>query len=513
MPNSSRLFTLLIINLSWIATVGAQDSLQLMDGRIITNQEMTRSSQGVTIHFKNGDVVVSNSMIRLSTVGGVVGTDAKWTDEEQAKIARGLVHFEGRWIKERVRQKTLDTRRASRAAKIKDAREHRKWVNRYKTSTAHFNFEYTIDPEIMQGLMELMEVYYKTFTKEWGIKKPRGLGKLSVKFYHDEEYFQQVSGASPGTLGFFRFVEPLELNFFYDRSDVEMTEDVMFHETNHYLTQLIDLKFKYPSWINESLAEYYGSSDWDPVKKKMATGKLQEGRLAVIQDLIKQGEWQGLEELIRIPHGSFDTNHYAWGWSFVHFLMSHNKYSKRFKKFYMGLARDRSIDRKQWAFGMRLVEPDEQVRALKKYLKVKNLAVLEREWRDYVTGLEPATARGYHHAGRLALGYGMPIKASRLLNEAIELGSENPMTHYYLGQALYRRGEYDDAIRSLNTLLELDPLNAMGLVDLASCLERRDRNVDENKESARLRQLALEIDPDNYSILVDLALRGVLTGN
>lgn len=507
-----RLLAASIMTVFTCAILRAQDSLQLMDGRIFSDHEMSRSDLGVTVHFKNGDILVPNSLIRLSTVGGIVDSAVKWSDEEQAKIARGLVHFEGRWVNARLREKTLAGRRESRAARIKDAQEHRKWVNRYRASTSHFEFEYTIDPEIMSELMEMMEVYFKTFTSEWGIKMPRGQGRLSVKFYHDEDYFQQVSGAPPGTLGFFRFVKPLELHFFYDRSDGEMTEDVMFHETNHYLTQLIDLKFKYPSWINESLAEYYGASDWDPVKKKMSTGKLQEGRLAVIQDLIKQDKWQGLEELIRIPHGSFNANHYAWGWSFVHFMLSNKKYSKRFRKFYMGLARDQNIKRKRWFMGMKHVEPDEQIRALKRYLKIKDLDALEKEWRDYVTSLEPATARGYHHAGRLALGYGMPIKASRLFNVSIELGSENPMTHYYLGQALRRRGKFDTAVSSMKTHLALDPLHAIGLLELARCLEYRDRKFDENEESARLRQLALEIAPDNYSVLLDLASRGMLIG-
>ena len=50
-------------------------------------------------------------------------------------------------------------------------------------------------------------------------------------------------------------MNPIELNFYFDRNDRALTFDVMFHETNHYLTHLLDHEFNYPLWINESLAE------------------------------------------------------------------------------------------------------------------------------------------------------------------------------------------------------------------------------------------------------------------
>ncbi|MHC5064385.1 MAG: tetratricopeptide repeat protein [Planctomycetota bacterium] len=491
--------------------LAAQDSLQLMDGRIIIGPKMSRSDAGVTVHFENGDVTVPKNLIRLSTVGGQEDKEVQWTEAEQAKIDKGMVLFEGRWMSSKVRDSTMDKRRKARAKKIEEALAHRKWVNRYKTSTSHFAFEYTIDPEIMEDLMEMMEVYYKTFTSEWGIRKPRGMGKLPVKFYHDQEYFYQVSEAGPGVGGYFRFVEPIELHFYFDRNDREMTEDVMFHEANHYLTHLIDPKFVFPRWVDESLAEYYGASDWDPVKKKMITGKLQEGRLAAIQDMIKQDKWQGLEELIRLSQAQFNANHYAWGWSFVHFLLSNKKYEKRFKKFYMALAKDKSIKRKPYFRDFMEVGPEEQIKALKKYLKVRDLQALEMEWHAYVRQLEQSSPRGYQKAGRIALAYGMPIKARRLLNESIKMGSDSSLTYLYLSQALVRKRNYKEAIASLKKLLELDPLNAMGYLGLAECLEMQSGSREYNAESTRLRKLALEIEPDNYSILLELANRDQLS--
>ncbi len=476
----------------------SQDSLQLKDGRVLIGQKMTRSSGGILVHFKNGDVLIRSELIRECTAADAL-VEAKWTAKEQKKIDRGLVLYEGRWIPTKRRKSLIEAQRQSSIAKIVEVKKHLKWVNRYKHKTKNFQFEFTIDPEIMKGYMELMEAYYKNFTKAWGIKRPSKLPRLRVLFYHDEDYFHQVSAAPAGVIGYYRFVAPRELNFYFDRLDPDMTRDVMFHEANHYLTNLIDLRFNYPAWVNESLAEYYGASEWDPKKKTMTTGRLQEGRLAVIQDAIKTEDWLGLEEMINIKR--FASVHYAWGWSFVHFLMQHSKYQKRFKKFYIGLARDSSIKRIPWFRDMKQVAPAEQIKALKRYLGVKDLGKLEQEWRDYVKGLDAVSHRGYYTAGRIALSQGMPIKAQRLFQTAIKMGSKNPMTFYGYGRALSQKGKHSEAIAQFQKAIEADPLSGMFYVRLADAMRRDDD--DSNEEAQRYYRLALEIEPNNYSVLLN----------
>ena len=409
--------------------------------------------------------------------------------------------------------------RRAREKMIAEAKSHLKWANRYQENTRNFAFEYTIDPAVMQEYKDLMEAYFKYFTREWGIRKPRGMGRLKVCFYHDEDYYRQVSGARPGVTGYFRFVEPLELDFYFDRMDPEKTIAVMFHEANHYLTHLIDPKFHYPSWINESLAEYYGASEWDPVEKEMSVGNLQEGRLAVIQDAIgfnrvagtgtvagdeDDSRWQDLEDLISLPQGRFTSLHYAWGWSFVHFLFhgEGGKYEKDFKRFYKALPTDRKIPKVPFRIrGMVEVRPDAQIEALKRYLKVKDLDVLEKQWHDYVRGLKGTGAAGKVLAGRLAMMDNRPLRAMQLFDEAIEAGSTNPLTYYYMAQAHYRKGEYQKALDNFGKFAELDPLNGMVYVHMARCVERIGKDEEEVK---RLRQLALEVDPDNYSVFLEV---------
>jgi tetratricopeptide (TPR) repeat protein len=487
------------------AAAGAQDSLQLVDGRFVMGQRMSRHAHGVTIHYPSGDVNVPRELIRECTVLELRAEEKGWSPQEQARLAKGEVLFEGKWVPAAKRDELLAARRAARAKRIEEAKAHREWVNRHKLETKNFAFEYTIDPEVMQRYAEMLEVYYATFTKEWGIAKAPKLGKLRVCFYHDAETFHEVGGAPPGVIGYFRFVLPWELNFYYERLDEELTQDVLFHEANHYLTQLIDTKFNYPSWVNESLAEYYGASEWDADAKKMVIGRLQEGRLAVIQDAIRLGEMQKLEELIRIQHGAFDAIHYAWGWSFVHYLMSDRTKADGFKKFYLALARDNGVKRVPAFRDFKQVEADEQIRLLKKHLNVKDLAELEQGWHAYVKQLKAASAGGYRNAGELALARNLPIKAQRFFKTAIEMGDKSCMTHFGYGRALYQKAKHAEAIEQFEKALAIDPLQGRFWMYLADAKERVKAPAE---ELARLRKLALEIEPDDYELMLRIVARG-----
>ncbi len=64
--------------------------------------------------------------------------------------------------------------------------------------------------------VELMEAYFTQFVKDWRIQVPKGLGKLKVCLYSNYDDMVQIGGAGGGVLGYFRFVPPLELNFFHD---------------------------------------------------------------------------------------------------------------------------------------------------------------------------------------------------------------------------------------------------------------------------------------------------------
>ena len=495
----------LALALAIAASITAQESLQLKDGRFVVDKRIEAHPAGAVIHYDNGDVIVPRDAILACTAFDVDAKEAAYPPEDQAKIEQGLVPFEGRWMKPERRDAILQERRETRQARIEEAKKHRFWRNHYDLETKNFHFEYTIDPEVMQRYADMLEVYYKTFTKEWGIKKPRGFDRLKVCFYHDETTYYQVSGAPQGAIGYFKFVQPIELNFFYERLDEALTQDVLFHEANHFLTYLIDPEFFYPIWVNESLAEYYGASEWDEDKQEMIIGGLQEGRLAVLQDAIRRDELQDLEELMRLPQGQFNATHYAWGWSFVHFLMSDKKSEKAFKKFFLALARDSKIDRVQHFSRIKTVEPDVAIDVFKRIMKVDDLAALQAGWHTYVRGMRAASADGYRKAGDMALARGLPLKAQRYYRTALEMGDTNCMTHFGYGRALYQKSKHAEAAEEFEKAIAIDPLQGRFWMYLA---DAKNHQHTAQPEVDRLRRLALEIDPDDYSLMLRLIAGG-----
>lgn len=502
LPRSLSLFTACLC----LPVVGvAQDTLALKDTRFVSGHKMETVGDNIVIHFPHGDITIPRSMVKEALIKGEA-VDASMSDEDKSKLDQGLVKFEGKWMQVAERDKLVQKRTADREARIKEAMAHRDWKNRYTMNTENFSFEYTIDPEVMKSFADLMENYFKFFTKEWGIKKPPKLGRLKVCFYHDEDYYHQVSGAPQGVVGYFRYVEPLELDFYFDRLDPEYTLDVMFHETNHYLTQLIDLKFNYPSWVNESMGEYYGASHWDPKTKKMVVGGIQEGRLAVVQDLIAEGKWQGLEELISLPQPEFTADHYAWGWTLVHWLLENPKTAKKFKDYYFALARDKGVQREIGQRQFKSVKPADQIELFLKFMEVKDIKVMEKGWHEYVKGLQPSTGRGYYEAGRIALFSNAPIRAQRVLKTALEKGFASPQVYAALSRAQYLKDQDEEAIESMKKALALDPLNAEYYLGLARAYRGRGA---EDPEVLRNQWLALEVaratnDPAEYAILIDL---------
>jgi len=487
-----RIIGLCLFVLFLNAAASRADILCLNDGRILTGPPMERKDGGVEVRFENGTVFVPDSLIMEAIVAGIADF-IPTTDFEKKQVEKGLVPYQGRWVSPAKRDREVKKRLEKQRAAIAEEEAYRVWRNRRCEKTKHFEFEYTVPQHIYEHVRDLMETDFKSFAGEWNIRQPKKHGRLKVCFYKDREKFAQIGGA-PGAAGYFRYSFPMELNFYYDRFDPEFTEDVMFHETNHYLTKLIDLDFHFPHFPGESLAEYYGASDYDTESKRIITGLIQEGRLIQIQDDITVGNMMTLKKLIQTERM---YQHYNWGWSLVHFLMNDPRYQKKFQKFVIGLAKGKDVDRIS-AGDLEMVRGTEIYRAFKKYMGLKkeeDVTRLEEEWYEYVIKeLELVSVRGKEKAAVDAMNTNPPrsIRAKRLFREAIDEGSENPLTFHKYAELLDKEDEHGEAVRMWQRAIALDPLNPHFHGQLGSALaEHGNRD-----EGARLMQLAIEIDPE-----------------
>jgi tetratricopeptide (TPR) repeat protein len=350
-----------------------------------------------------------------------------------------------------------------------------------------------------------MEAYYSNFTKQFRISKPKE--RLKVCFYHDYDTFLEVSGAHYGVLAYYRFVPPRELNFYYDRLRPEETTAIMFHEAQHYLSHLLNLQFNIPHNFGESFAEYYGGSRWDPEKKTMSLGGIQEGRLTEIQTDIQGGEKKRLEPFLRNQLGYDD---YTWGWSFVHFMMETPKYAKDFHKFYVSLPSGKGITRvPQGAYTT--VSGDTCLATFKKVMGVDDLDALEKEWHSYIDSkLQVQSVYGYEEAAFAALNTGRRLRATRFFEKAVAEGSKNPTVYLRYGEIL-RWKERDRAEELFRKGLGIDPLFPELYVALGRLLKWK--GGDENEaEGKRLIGLAMELAPDDVEtmLLVEDAMEKAL---
>ncbi|HEU4394436.1 MAG TPA: DUF1570 domain-containing protein [Planctomycetota bacterium] len=480
----------------------AEDMLVLKDGRVFSGVKMAREGDFVVLKYLNGDVRVPHSMIEVLLVEGAPLPDPV-TDEEKAQRAKGLVLHRGKWVPIAEREKALRKETDARRKAVEEHRKHSAWKDKYKFETRNFKFDSTQPPWQNEDYAEALEAYFKEFAKVWKIRVPQSWGKLQVCFYGSRKEYHQISGAGGNTLAYYRFVEPRELNFYYDRSDPQMSVACLFHEANHYLTDLMDESFQYPHWVNEAMAEYYGSVEWDPVKKTMKVGALQQGRLAELQSDITLNKPMGLREIVTSED---DRSYwpYYWGWSLVHFLMETPKYREKFMKFFADIARAQDVERRRHRHWPRLTELKDGAECLRVFLsrmnlQEKDLPALEKEWMDYLAKITATVSlRGNEEAGLRALRDGRRLRAMRLLKAAIDGGSKRAQVHlaYATGlthQALESGGNgQDEALKVAENAIALDPLDA-GCWAQRALLTYLSGNAPEGE---RLLALAREIDPE-----------------
>jgi tetratricopeptide (TPR) repeat protein len=478
----------------------AADTVLLKDGRTVEAPKAEKQADGSwALKFKHGDIVLPADLVKEAWCVGAAGYLPK-DDEEKAKLEKGLVPHEGKWIPKAERDQKVAKKTAEAKKRVEEARAHREWRNRYRDKTSNFEFEYTIPPEIAKGYMDLMETFFAVFTKEFKITKPRE--KLKVCFYHDYDTFIQVGGAY-GALAYFKFVPPLELNFYYDRVRPEQTSAIMYHEVQHYLCHLLNPQFSMPHCFGEGLSEYYGGSTWDPVKKAMTTGGVQEGRLTEVHSDIAKGTRHPLQKYL---NGELGYDDYTWGWTFVHFMMETPKYAKKFKTLYAALPNAKDIKRVSYgdpSWNMTSVDSAALNKAFKKYMDVEDIAALEKEWHEYIdTRLKVTSVVGFEEAAFSAYGNDQNIRAKRLFKEAVEKGSKNPAVYLRYGEMI-KDSDAAEAERMFRKGLTFDPLRT----NLWTALGRLVRKKDE-AAGKQLILLAAEIDPDNVEtwLLMEEAL-------
>ncbi len=453
----------------------AFDKVLLKDGRTVEGLVIKGDDPDVT-RLKIGlvEVPIRNELIEKTWIENLEGYVPKNKQEEEY-LKKGWVLFEGSWMSRTRREGELKKRADAEKASIALALKRQDWRNAVLEETRHFIVTSNCTDEIRKEYMERLEAYYKYFTEDWGITLSPGeiKGKMKFMLYRDYDDFLRVTRVPFGVGGFFSRADS-ELQLYHDLQDPEETRDTLFHEGNHLLTFLIDTSFDYPTWINEGMAEYYGTTEIDE-KGRFHVGGLQYGRIVSLRTDKANDDFFRLRDIMLAEQSEYGYRHYAYGWSFVHFMMASPKYGKGFKSFFATLPKNGDLKTENKSYSnikgtVREPTLESVVTVLEKRFGA-SVEELEAEWLDYIEqSYGELTPMAYYKAARLALRYpkddGSHVKsAMEYMEKAVSMGIQLAACYRDYAEMLRKGGvlEANDA-----TLLhEPDPVKAWEMIGKA----------------------------------------------
>lgn len=530
------------------------DRVVTTDGRVLEVKKARVEGAGYRLTFENGEIVLSDGkLVKAVEVEGDMSDYVPKDDAERANLAKGYVKYGGVWMSKQAYGDRLAENHAKSKKRSDEMALHSDFANAWVKETAHFAVRTNTSPELLEYYCDLLETYYSLMDNRFGINPTPSLRrtKMAVNIYKNRREFHKLNdaGVGGGVAGYFS-PDDKSLNFYHDYAEPDISNWVCLHECTHLLTFLIDPQYVPQIWVNEGVADYFGSADLEVDAKKgkitIKPGRLQTDRVLTVQQAIIEKNDVKLEDLFTVSRDDFDAFEYSHAWSFVYFLNQTPKYKKGFDRFFKDLytlakgIQFEVIPYASFSGGTgKRVPPAEIRRLLLSCLGVKDTQALEKEWKEFVANVPidgPATR--FKRAYRMVIQGAMfsdnkdPQKAAEEtrknleqslgdLDAAIAAGIQDPRAYYArfrareAGSFRGLKGGEGVALDDLKKAIELDPLNASyrftmgnqiaadGYLDFGedfSVEVTSDRPRAEPKpEAAAFLGLAVELAPDNES--------------
>ena len=523
---------------SSLAPLASADRLITTDKRIIDLRKARQVEDGTyVLTFENGVIECGPEHIASVEVEGDMSDYVPKNDKERDFLEKGYVRYKDRWMSKQAYQAELNKEAKARRERVEELEAHANFYDGWVKETKHFIVKTNTSPELLDYYCNLMEAYYDLMNKRVGIKPTPTLRrtKMKVNIYKSRSEFTELSGMPPGVAGFFSSSEQ-SLSYYHDYDEPESSDWIALHECTHLLTYLIEPQSFPQIWVNEGVADYFGSATITEGKRgklEIEPGKLQVDRILTVQQAIEDDSYVPLEELFVIDRGAFGAFEYAHAWSFVYFLNNSRKeYAKGFNKFFKKnytYPKDVNYETKPaWnQQGVaKIVPPAEVRRILLAALKVKDDEVkeLEKEWLEFISSIEiDAPAARFKRAYQATFGFGTSEmdtdEALADVDFAIGEGLDDPRAYWTRSRLRNRKGDRSGAIEDAQKAIEMAPLDPRFRANLGRLLARRvvfvtgsggataisssDAKLhgeEEDIERAREQYgLAHELDPDNDS--------------
>lgn len=482
----------------------AGDRVITHENRILECRKARLKDGSYTLEFEHGVIVVAKDAVKAVEVQGDLSDYEPADDNEREKLAQGYVRYRGRWLSKANFEIELEKEAEASRKRAEDIAAHADWHNAWFKETKHFLVRSNTSPELLEYYCELLEAFYSLMDDRFNIKTSPTLGrtKMDVHIYKSRaEFHKFAKPGSPSVAGYFnRGEKPPVLTFFHNYAEPSMTEWVGLHECTHLLTYLIEPQYYPQIWLNEAVADYFGSSEISRDKKGklvIVPGAMQADRLLTVQNAIKDGNDTKLEQLFELDRSQFDAFQYAHAWAFVYFLNESNpRYQKGFNKFFKDLyTLSKGIDYEVVSVPAQFdksgtakqASPKEIRRVVLSALGVKDAEQLEQEWKSWIAAIKLETPEQLFKRAYMTVAYRgfFVMDGDRYsrdksrqtadqtladLDAAIAGGLADPRAHWARYKALDFLDRNDEAKAALAKAIELDPLNGRFHWDMGQLL-------------------------------------------
>lgn len=465
------------------------DRVIVDDGRILKPKKARLQGDGYLLEFENGDVVLADrGRLVAVEIEGDMSDYVPANDDEREKLAQGFVRYRGRWMSKSGYEDELRKEFEASKARADELAAHADFHDGWEKESKHFKFKTNSSPELLDYYVELLEAYYDLMDGRFKIDPPPQLRrtKMQVNVWRSRNEFYQANkskyGISPGVAGFFSASDQ-SLNFYHDYQEPAISDWVSLHECTHLLTYLIDPQYVSQIWLNEAVADYFGSSVVSRDKKGklvITPGRLQTDRTLTVQEAIRSGEDVPLEKLFTITRDDFQAFEYAHAWSFVYFLNnSSDKTRKAFDKFFKDIytlgkgVEFETLDNYGPTGHGKRVAPAEIRRVVLDTLKTKDVEALNKEWKAFVAAVPIEGPEARFKRAWLGIRSGTlfdvedpaerdkRVAAAREdLDAAIDGGIKDARAWAARSTISLLQGDSDSAKADLEAAIERDPLNA-----------------------------------------------------
>ena len=471
------------------------DRVLLKDGRAIECTIIESPDPGyVRIKIKSVEIPIRADLVDKSWVENLENYVPK-NAQEVEYLKKGFVLFEGGWMSSKRREGELKKRADADKDYIAQQRKRLDWRNAVTVETRHFIVKSNLEDSLLKQYTDNLEAYYKNFMEFWGITIAPGefKGKPKVFLYRTKPDFHRVTGAPFNYGGYFDPVS-IELHLYHNADNPGESFDTVFHEGNHMLTHLLCPTFRYPIWMNEGMAEYYGTANIDE-KGRFIVGGQQDGRIVGMRKERTDNKFRRLHDVLVTPQGEFDAFDYGYAWSFTHFLMTSPKYGSAYRGFFANLPENKDLEIKleniygydRAAIGQ--VELEDVLDALERRLG-KSIDELEKEWLVYFDqAYGEMGPEAYYLAAKLALRTERDdaepdVEAAvAFYQKAVELGSQNAKCYRDYAEILRKGGvregnevttpikpDQELAWAVIQKAIELDPIGPYNYCEAAGIL-------------------------------------------